>query len=115
MDIETLIDRATALLAFMAPKEAAVVLADAGVAPEAAFLAIQAAAILAQPAAACADEGGQSLGGEMAHDAALLALHYAGDEDRAALELSCDPREYPGYDHDDGDYIDRRYTGRVYT
>lgn len=36
-------------------------------------------------------------------------------ERAAALERSCDPREYPGYDWgtDDGDYIDRRYTGRV--
>ena len=104
-NIEATIDRAATLLGFMSPKDAAKVLADAGMDATEAFLAIQAAAILVQPAAACADEGGQSLGGEMAHDAEMLAAHNAANESDADY--------LDRHVWDDGDYLDRSYTGRV--
>lgn len=77
MDFDNQINRAAVILAFMAPKEAAVVLADAGVPADEAFLAIKAAEILVAQA--------------------------SPEEDVS------------WYADDDGDYLDRGYTGRVFT
>lgn len=88
MDFDTLINRASALLAFMGPKEAAVVLADGGVPPDEAFFALKAAVILVTPA----------------------PVPYSNDELEAGhflADMEADGRLdwFLGEDH--GDYMDR--------
>lgn len=103
MDItDTQIDRAVTLLGFMDGPEAAGVMVASGVSSEEAFFAVKAAEILVAPFPYTPSQMD-----------AMNALADLGEVSYAEW-VAQDEAQDAQYVQDDGDYLDRKYTGAVF-
>jgi len=99
--IDTQIDRAVTLLGFMDGPEAAGVMIASGVASEEAFFAVKAAEILVAPFPYTPSQ--------------MDAMHAMADlEEVSYAEWLRQDAQDAQYIQDDGDYLDRKFTGAVF-